>query len=115
MFTRFSILAILLVISGDLFACDKCFGAQVDTPTTQGIGMAMLTLLGMTGGIGSGVIFFFIRLKRRTKLLAGGNHYVTRDGKILPSPINRNSKSEREEIDAEILNLLLGKSKSGRI
>ena len=107
-FKGFFIILLLFVTSGDIFACDKCFGAQVDSPTTQGISMAMLALLGMTGGVGSGIILFFIRLKRRAKLLASGNHYVTRNGEILASPIN-NQKLEQKEIDNEILNILLKK------
>ena len=66
-FKGFFIILLLFVTSGDIFACDKCFGAQVDSPTTQGISMAMLALLGMTGGVGSGIILFFFRLKRRVK------------------------------------------------
>lgn len=63
-------------------ACEVCWGASVDTPTTRGIGMAMLALIGMTGVVGGGIGAFFYNIKRRSDLLAPGGLEVTESGAI---------------------------------
>ena len=45
-----AVVGLYMTMSPDLaLACERCFGASVDSPTTQGIQMAMLTLLGSVG------------------------------------------------------------------
>jgi hypothetical protein len=41
----------------------------VDTPTTQGIALSMLALLGITGGVSTGVVLFFLNIRKRSKML----------------------------------------------
>lgn len=62
-------LAILLILPGSAFACERCFGANVDTPTTQGIAFSMLALLGITGGVSTGIVLFFLNIRKRSKML----------------------------------------------
>ncbi|MCI0530534.1 MAG: hypothetical protein L0Y74_01065, partial [candidate division Zixibacteria bacterium] len=69
-----------------IFACDKCFGAKVDTPVTQGIGFAMLALLGITGSVLGGISAFFIYLWRRSKMFEEGKIIVTEQGNVLNHP-----------------------------
>lgn len=49
-------------------ACQSCFGANVNTATTQGIEIAMLALLGITGLVSTGIMLFFLNMKRRSKI-----------------------------------------------
>lgn len=74
-------------------ACDSCWGASVDTPTTQGITMAMLALIGMTSLVWGGIGAFFLNARRRTQMLEPGDFMVTENGEI-QSKENRGSIEE---------------------
>ncbi len=63
-------------------ACEVCWGAGVDTPTTRGISMAMLALIGMTGLVGSAIGAFFYNMNRRSEMLQPGDLEVTEFGGI---------------------------------
>lgn len=63
-------------------ACDTCWGASVDTPTTQGITMAMLALIGMTSVVWGGIGAFFLHARRRGHMLEPGDLIVTENGEI---------------------------------
>ena len=63
------VFAMLLILPQTASACERCFGANVDTPTTRGIAFSMLALLGITGGVSTGVIMFFLNIRKRTKML----------------------------------------------
>lgn len=63
-------------------ACETCFGAKVDTPTTRGIALAMLLLVGMTGVVWGGIGAFFLHLRRRARMLEPGELVVTEEGEI---------------------------------
>lgn len=74
-----------LVLPYAAAACEMCWGANAAAnPTTQGISMAMLLLIGVTGFVGGGVGAFFIRLRRRTRLLARGEAVMTEEGDLRP-------------------------------
>jgi LPXTG-motif cell wall-anchored protein len=49
-------------------ACPSCYGAQ-DSPMTDGMNMAILSLLGITGSVLVSFVGFFLYLKRRAMLL----------------------------------------------
>jgi len=51
-------------------ACQSCFGANVNTATTQGIAFAMLGLLGVTGVVSTGIVMFFLNIKKRARLFS---------------------------------------------
>lgn len=63
-------------------ACEICWGARVDTPTTRGISAAMASLIGIIGLVGGGIGAFFYNIKRRSDLLAPGDLEVTESGDI---------------------------------
>lgn len=63
-------------------ACDSCWGASVDTPTTRGITMAMLALIGMTSIVWGGIGAFFLHVRRRSHMLEPGDLIVTEKGEI---------------------------------
>lgn len=65
-------------------ACDTCWGASVATPTTHGITMAMLALIGMTSIVGGGIGAFFLHVRRRSRMLEPGDLIVTETGAIEP-------------------------------
>lgn len=67
------------------WACEMCWGARLDNPITQGIGMAMLLLIGMTGIVGGGIGAFFYNMKRRSRLLEPGELMVDEQGEIRTS------------------------------
>lgn len=77
----------MLLLPQLIFACDKCFGAgAVNTPVTQGIGFAMLLLLGVTGGVLSAIVAFFIHMGRRAELIESGKLLLTEQGNALNHP-----------------------------
>jgi heme/copper-type cytochrome/quinol oxidase subunit 2 len=48
-------------------ACPNCYG-DPESPLTDGMNMAIVSLLGVTGGVLSGVVGFFLYLRRRFRL-----------------------------------------------
>lgn len=63
-------------------ACDSCWGASVDSPTTRGITMAMLALIGTTGVVWGGIGAFFLHVRRRSRMLEPGDLIVDEYGDI---------------------------------
>jgi len=49
-------------------ACPGCYG-DPDSPMTEGMNMAIVSLLGVTGGVLGGVVLFFMHVRRRTHAL----------------------------------------------
>ena len=49
-------------------ACPSCYGAA-DAPMTEGLNMALLSLLGVTGGVLAGFVSFFLALRKRARQL----------------------------------------------
>ena len=74
----------LLVAPQAALACRSCFGAAANTPTTQGISMAMLSLIVLIVLIACGIVWFFNNIRRRARLLEPGNYTVTHLGEIRP-------------------------------
>lgn len=60
--------AIFLLLPQMSWACSHCFGANVDTATTQGISYAMLGLLVVTGLVSTGIVAFFMNIRKRSRL-----------------------------------------------
>lgn len=48
-------------------ACPVCYGAS-DSPMADGVNAAIIFLLGVTGTVLSGVVAFFVYMRKRTKL-----------------------------------------------
>ena len=86
---------VFLLVPQLVLACQQCFGANVNTATTRGIGVAMLALLLFTGFVSTGIIMFFVNMSKRSKILSRdlANHLT---------PISENS-------NPEVLNHLLDK------
>jgi hypothetical protein len=57
--------AAILVAQGEAHACPSCFGAP-DSPQTEGIKWAILSLLGITGTVLAGVGAFVLYLRKKT-------------------------------------------------
>ena len=82
-----TVVGLYMTMSPDLaLACERCFGASVDSPTTQGIQLAMLTLLGSVGLAGSGIVMFFFNMTKRSQMLGPGETVVTAEGDLLVPP-----------------------------
>ncbi len=63
-------LSVLLLASGNsAFSCPVCFGA-LDDPSTKGLNIAIITLLGVTGSVLAGFVSFFVRLRRLSRASA---------------------------------------------
>lgn len=63
-------------------SCPSCFGAT-DSPLKEGMDMAILAMLGITGMVLGGIGAFFIAMRRRIKKfseVASGNAHVNRKG-----------------------------------
>lgn len=61
-------LLVALMVRSTGTACPVCFG-DPESPTTDAMSMAVLTLLGVTGGMLTALAAFFLHLRKRAKLL----------------------------------------------
>lgn len=86
---------VFLLMPQLVLACQQCFGANVNTATTRGIGFAMLGLLVFTGFVSTGIVMFFLNMNRRGKIFSRD---LVNEPKLLP-----------EKSSPEILNHLLDK------
>ena len=59
-------LIILVLTPDNLFGCATCFG-DPSAPAAQGMNWAMITLLGVTGGVLGGVIHTIMTIRKKTK------------------------------------------------
>ena len=58
--------ASLLFLPDILSACPSCYGAPGE-PMTEGMNMAILSLMGVTGGVLFGFVSFFVYLRKRAR------------------------------------------------
>ena len=59
-------LIILVLTPDNLFGCATCFG-DPSAPAMQGMNWAIITLLGVTGGVLGGVIHTIMTIRKKTK------------------------------------------------
>lgn len=64
------VLAVVVCCSSSGTACPTCYGAP-DSPTTEAMNMAIISLLGITGGVLAGVVSFVMYLRRRATMING--------------------------------------------
>lgn len=64
----FMVSVFILAGSGVAYGCPTCYGAA-DSPMTDGMNMAILTLLGITGFVLAGFVSFFLYLRRRAMMI----------------------------------------------
>jgi hypothetical protein len=60
-----------MMVSEAVLACPSCYGAA-DGPMIQGMNMAILTMLGITGVVLAAISSFFVMMWRRVKRLRSG-------------------------------------------
>ena len=60
------IASLVLLIPDSVSACATCYGTS-DAPATAGMNWAIITLLGVTGGVLGGVIKAIISIGNKTK------------------------------------------------
>ena len=60
---------ILLALPSVAFACGSCYGAA-DSPQTNGMNFAILSMIGVTGGVLTAMTSFFLYLRKRAKAYA---------------------------------------------
>ena len=64
---QISLLLFILVLTPDnLFGCATCFG-DPSAPAVQGMNWAIITLLGVTGGVLGGVTHTIMTIRKKTK------------------------------------------------
>ena len=59
-------LIILVLTPDNLFGCATCFG-DPSAPAVKGMNWAIITLLGVTGGVLGGVIHTIVTISKKTK------------------------------------------------
>ena len=65
--SQITLALIILVFTPDnLFGCATCFG-DPSAPAMQGMNWAIITLLGVTGGVLGGVIHTIMTIRKKTK------------------------------------------------
>ena len=72
----------LLAWPGTAQACERCFGAG---GAAEGITLAMLALVAMTGVVFGGIGAFFLNVRRRTRQRAPGTLVVSQAGDLQAS------------------------------
>ena len=66
-----------------IIACATCFGAP-DSPMTQGMNMAIFTLLGVTGVVLGGFVWMIVYLVRRARRYKATDEFISQIPKGLP-------------------------------
>ena len=80
-------------------ACERCFGAGVDSATVRAIGASMMVLIVLMGLMGGGIFSFFRRAHERAGKIERRAH--ERAGKIEPDRIEANRiEADHVERDA---------------
>ena len=70
---RFIFLFLLTLIVNDVaVTCPVCFGAAESARTTDSLNMAVIVLLGITGGVLTLFATFFAYLRKRAKMTLNG-------------------------------------------
>jgi hypothetical protein len=68
-----------LCIPSSVFACGSCYGAA-DSLATNGMNFAILSMIGITGGVLAAMTSFFLYLRKRAQLyLASDPEHSTND------------------------------------
>ena len=64
----FLLIAGVVVFAPNVWACPSCYGAA-DGPMIDGMNMAILAMLGITGAVLASISSFFLMMRRRLKRL----------------------------------------------
>jgi len=67
------VVGVLFLVPEFLAACPSCYGAA-DAPMTEGMNMAILSLMGVTGSVLVGFVSFFVYLRKRTREFVEASH-----------------------------------------
>jgi hypothetical protein len=67
---KISLPILLLALPAKVLACSACYGAQVDTPMTEGMNWGIFTLLGVIVPVLGGFLAFFIYLIHKSETMA---------------------------------------------
>ncbi|HTY11344.1 MAG TPA: hypothetical protein VMF88_09760 [Bacteroidota bacterium] len=69
----------LASLPNSAFACGSCYGAA-DSPATNGMNFAILSMIGVTGGVLAAMTSFFLYLRKRARLyLAAESEHPTHE------------------------------------
>jgi heme/copper-type cytochrome/quinol oxidase subunit 2 len=75
----FAAVIFVLTLPNSVFACGSCYGAA-DSPATNGMNFAILSMIGITGGVLAAMTSFFVYLRKRARLyLAADTEQPTND------------------------------------
>ena len=77
----FAIAIVFLFLPSSALACGSCYGAA-DSPATNGMNFAILSMIGITGGVLAMMTSFFLYLRKRAQLYltAESEHSTNDDG-----------------------------------
>lgn len=64
---KFLILFSIFLLPQISAACSVCYGVSADSPIAQGMNMAIITLLAVTGSVLCSFVGFIYYLRKRTK------------------------------------------------
>lgn len=65
---RIVFLAVVLIAPAIVRACPNCYG-DPDSTMTQGLNVAILILLGVTGTVLGGIVAFIFHLQQRARMI----------------------------------------------
>ena len=64
--------AAIVILPGSVLACGSCYGAA-DSSATNGLNYAILSMIGVTGGVLTGITSFYFYLRKRAKAYLATN------------------------------------------
>jgi heme/copper-type cytochrome/quinol oxidase subunit 2 len=71
---RFILLLFLIILANEVaMTCPVCFGAVESARTRDSLNMAVIVLLGITGGVLSLFVTFFAYLRKRARMTLNGS------------------------------------------
>ncbi len=76
----------LTVLPHVAWACPNCYSAITDTKIAAGVRLAILMLIGVTGLVCTGVMWFFTNIQKRTERYGPSNSVITPEGNITHDP-----------------------------
>jgi hypothetical protein len=63
------LVVVIGVLASPAHACPVCYGAA-DSPANQGMNLAIMSLLGVTGSVLAAFVSMFLHIRRRARALA---------------------------------------------
>jgi hypothetical protein len=66
-----------------IYACTTCYAGEIKSSQAEGMKLAIIALLGITGSVLSGFVAFFLYLRKKAKMSDLSDYVITENGEIV--------------------------------